>query len=177
MARTDIAEQRIAALKQARAEDSARKRRNVNDTIQRLTDNGTRVTFELVARQAGVSRQFLYGDKALRAAVEQARHQPPVPRSDPPTTEPDGLLTDLMLAREEIKRLRSDNTKLQAKLIERAATAVLDGEDEAVRGLTTRNVELVRETAELRRQLTATNEDLGAARATNRDLMTEINRH
>ena len=178
MARTSTAEQRIAALKRARVEDSARKRRSVTDTIQRLTDNGSRVTFELVARHAGVSRQFLYGDKELRAAIEQARSGPPlVAATQVMTIDADGLQTDLLLAREEISRLRAENTKLKTKLVERAANAVLDGQDEALQNLTTRNPDLVRENADLRRQLAHGQQDLDAARATNRDLMTELNRH
>ena len=131
-----------------------------------------------VARHAGVSRQFLYGDKELRAAVERARREPPaVPPTQATTTDTDGLLTDLLLAREEITRLRAESTKLKAKLVECAASAVLDGQDEALRNLTTRNAELVRENAELRRQLARAHQDLDATRATNRDLMTELNRH
>jgi Family of unknown function (DUF6262) len=178
MPRNDTAERRISTLKRARAEDAARKRRSVADAIQKLADNGSRVTFELVARRAGVSRQFLYGDKKLRAAVENARRQTPAsPRPDiPASTDTAGLQTDILLAREEITRLRAENNKLKTKLIERAASTVLDGQDEAVRGLTARNAELVRECAGLQRQLAAAHEDLAAARATNRDLMTELNR-
>jgi regulator of replication initiation timing len=179
MPRNDTAEQRIATLKRARAEDAVRKRQYVADAIKKLTDNGSRVTFELVARRAGVSRQFLYGDKELRTAVEDARRQ--TPASPPPAitvdTDTAGLQTDLLLTREEITRLRAENNKLKTKLVERAASTVLDGQDETVRDLTTRNAELVRENAELRRQLADSHEDLDAARATNRDLMTTLNRH
>jgi Family of unknown function (DUF6262) len=178
MARTDMTEQRIAALKRARGEDSSRKRRSAIDTIQRLTDNGFRITFELVARHAGVSRQFLYGDKDLRAAIEQARREPPsVTPTQATTSETDGLQTDLLLAREEITRLRAQNTKLKTKLVERAASTMLDGQDQDVCSLTARNAELVRECAGLHRQLDAAREDLAAARSTNRDLMTTLNRH
>jgi len=175
---SNTADRRIATLKQARAEDAARKRRNVADAIQKLTDNGSRVTFGLVARRAGVSRQFLYGDSELRAAVEDARHHTPTtPRANTSVDcDAKGLQTDVLLAREEITRLRAENTKLKSKLVEHAAKAILDGQDETVRALTMRNAELVRECAGLQRQLNVANEDLAAARATNRDLMTELNR-
>jgi hypothetical protein len=178
MPRNDTAGQRIATLKRARAEDAVRKRQYVADAIQNLTDNGSRVTFELVARRAGVSRQFLYGDKELRAAVENARRQAPVSPRPAIAVHADTaeLQTDLLLTREEITRLRTENNKLKTKLIERAASSVLDGHDEAVRTLTARSAELVRENADLRRQLTQTHEDLDAAKATNRDLMTALNR-
>jgi hypothetical protein len=179
MPRNDTAEQRIATLKRARAEDAVRKRQHVGDAIKRLTDSGSRVTFELVARRAGVSRQFLYGDKELRAAVEEARRQTPLfPRLAPAVdTDAAGLQTDLLLSREEITQLRAENSRLKTKLIERAAGAVLDGQDEALRNLTARNAELVRENANLRRQLGEAHQDLDAARSTNRDLITTLNRH
>lgn len=177
MSTDTAADRRTAALHRARAEDTARKHQSVLDTLQRLADNGIRVTFELVARRAGVSRQFLYGDSALRAAVEEARQRPPTaPRRDPAPNDGDGLRTDLLLAREEIQRLRSQNTKIKAKLIERVADEVLDEQEETATRLVTRNAELVRETATLRRQLAAAQQDLDASRATNRDLMTELNR-
>lgn len=64
----------------------------------------------------------------------------------------------------------------RAPTLDQLAKAILDGQDETVRALTMRNAELVRECAGLQRQLNVANEDLAAARATNRDLMTELNR-
>jgi len=173
----DTADQRrIAALQRARAHDAARKRQAVLDALQRMADNGVRVTFDLVARQAGVSRQFLYSDPQLRAAIEEARRRPPPAPHRDTFDDPDGLRTDLLLAREEIKRLRAENTKLKAKLIEHIASSQLGSQDETQRELTARNAELAREANALRRQLTIAHEDLAAARDTNRDLMTELNR-
>lgn len=178
MPTNNTAEQRIATLKRARVAESVRKRQCVADAIKKLADSGSRVTFELVARRAGVSRQFLYGDKELRTAVEDARRQTPAsPRpSIAVGTDTAGLQTDLLLTREEITRLRAENNKLKTKLIERAAGTVLDGQDE-VRNLTSRNAELVRENADLRRQLGEAHQDLDAARSTNRELMATLNRH
>jgi hypothetical protein len=83
------------------------------------------VTFELVARRAGVSRQFLYGDVTLRTAVEEARgNVPTVPRRDTASHDSDGLRTDVLPAREETTRLRAENAKLKTKLVERAADEV-----------------------------------------------------
>lgn len=176
MSTDPAATRRIAALQQARAQDTARKRQAVLDTLQRLAGNGIRVTFESVARRAGVSRQFLYADAELRTAVEGARRRtPPLPRHTAPD-DSDGARADQLLAREEIKRLRAENTKLKAKLVEQVADSQLASDDDAIRELTVRNAELVREAAALRRELTTAQEDLDAARDTNRELMTEINR-
>jgi chromosome segregation ATPase len=173
---TDVAaERRIAALHRARTHEAARKRQDVLDTLQTMTGS-VRVTFDLVARQAGVSRQFLYSDPTLRAAVEQARSRPPSNLSRDVTGDADGLRTDLLLAREEIKRLRSENANLKTRLIQHAASSQLASDDAALRELTVRNAELAREASSLRRQLATAHEDLAAARDTNRDLMTELNR-
>lgn len=174
---TDPAGRRTAALRQARASQSARKRQDVLDALQAMADNGIRVTFDLVARRAGVSRQFLYSDPGLRAAVEQARSKlPSKPLRDVASGDADGLRTDLLLAREEIKRLRSENSGLKTKLVQHVASSQLDSDDEKVRDLTARNAELAREASSLRRQLAAAHDDLAAARDTNRDLMSELNR-
>lgn len=173
----DPAGRRIVALQQARASQSARKRQDVLDALRAMADNGIRATFDQVARRAGVSRQFLYSDPGLRAAVEQSRSNPPSkPARDVTTSDAGGLRTDLLLAREEIRRLQSENSRLKTKLIQHVASSQLDSDDEKLRALTTRNAELAREESSLRRQLTAAREDLDAARDTNRDLMSELNR-
>jgi chromosome segregation ATPase len=176
MSTDPAAGRRIAALCQARASQAARKRQDVLDTLQAMAGNGIRATFDLVARRAGVSRQFLYSDPELRAAVEQARSKPPPSPPRDATGDADGLRTDLLLAREEIKRLRSENARLKTKLVQHVASSQLASDDEKLRGLTARNAELVREESSLRRQLAAAHEDLAAARDTNRDLMSELNR-
>jgi hypothetical protein len=176
MSTDPAAERRIAALHQARAHEAARKRQDVLDTLQTMADNGVRATFDLVARRAGVSRQFLYSDPELRTAVEQARSRPPSNPLRDVTGDADGLRTDLLLAREEIKRLRSENARLKTKLIQHVASSQLTSGDATLRELTARNAELVRESSSLRRQLATAHEDLAAARDTNRDLMTELNR-
>lgn len=173
---TDPAVRRTAALQQARASQSARKRQDVLDALQAMADNGIRATFDLVARRAGVSRQFLYSDPGLRTAVEQARSKPPSKPLPSVTGDADGLRTDLLLAREEIKRLRSENARLKTKLVQHVASAQLDSDDEKLHDLTARNAELAREASSLRRQLAAAHDDLAAARDTNRDLMNELNR-
>lgn len=176
MSTDPAAERRIAALHRARARQAARKRQDVLETLQTMTGNGVRATFDLVARQAGVSRQFLYSDPELRTAVEQARSRPPSNPLRDVTGDADGLRTDLLLAREEIKRPRAENAKLKTKLIQQVASSQLTSDDEALREPTARNAELVREASSLRRQLATAHEDLAAARDANRDLMTELNR-
>ena len=74
---------RIATLNDARSRRSAEKRGAVEDAIMRLRDTRQAVTFVSVAREAKVSRQYLYNNFAdeiseerveTRATPEEYRH-------------------------------------------------------------------------------------------------------
>jgi hypothetical protein len=76
---TSGAERRFASLEDARSRRSAEKRNAVEDAIMRLRDTKQAVTFVSVAREAKVSRQYLYNTFAdeigeereeTRAAIE-----------------------------------------------------------------------------------------------------------
>jgi hypothetical protein len=54
-----------------RRSESARER--VRQAIARLERDGQPITFQSVAREAGVSRQFLYAADALRGEIERLR--------------------------------------------------------------------------------------------------------
>jgi hypothetical protein len=107
---------RTAALAATRADDSRIKRRRSLDALAELEAAGEPVTFPAVARAAGVSTWLVYA-KGVREHVEAARRRQAVPvatqKAD--ATSP-GLKVDLVLAREEIKRLRAEHDKLQHRL-------------------------------------------------------------
>jgi hypothetical protein len=44
--------------------------------LAELADQGAAISFQSVARRAGVSRQWLYGQPELRAQIEQLRQRP-----------------------------------------------------------------------------------------------------
>lgn len=44
--------------------------------LDELAAGGSEISFQAVARHAGVSRQWLYGQPALRAQIEQLRQRP-----------------------------------------------------------------------------------------------------
>ena len=48
-------------------------KRKALDAILVLRSNSEKVNFSTVARQSGVSRNFLYGDEEIRQAIEQQR--------------------------------------------------------------------------------------------------------
>ncbi len=64
-------DRRLATLNDARARRSAEKRVAVEDAIGRLRDSKQVVTFVSVAREAGVSRQYLYNNFADEIGEER----------------------------------------------------------------------------------------------------------
>jgi len=64
-------DRRIATLEDARSRRSAQKRTAVEDAIMRLRDTKQAVTFVSVAREAKVSRQYLYNNFADEIGEER----------------------------------------------------------------------------------------------------------
>ncbi len=104
--------QRAAAV---RHDTAVQRARGVIDDLNRA---GTAVTFTVVARAAGVSRGWLYTQTDLRATITGLRNNGDtvtvVPAAQRATN--DSLLQRLVGARDEITRLRADNTNLREQL-------------------------------------------------------------
>ena len=89
--------------------------------LRRMDKAGTPVTFDAVAKEAKVSRSWLYNQPDLRAEVEhlRARRNPtptgrPVP--DRQRASDASLLRRLESATERIKRLEAENQQLREAL-------------------------------------------------------------
>jgi hypothetical protein len=94
-----------------------------------LVASGRAVSFAGLARDANVSRSWLYRQDELRAEV--ARHRqasPPSPRvrQQGQSASPASLRQQLHAYREEIARLRADNHALQDQLARRLGTERAD---------------------------------------------------
>lgn len=63
---------RLATLNEARQRRSSEKRAAVQDAMKRLNDSKVAVTFVSVAREAKVSRQYLYNNFADEIGVERS---------------------------------------------------------------------------------------------------------
>jgi hypothetical protein len=184
---------RAGALRAARAADSAAKRTRVRETIDRLEAAGTPVTATAVARAAGVSTWLVYAD-GVREHLDAARHRqarPPAIQARPaaggaPPT-PASLRTDLALAREEIRRLRTEHSKLRDRLRLRLG-AEIDGPDPAAlitrvadletlaRKLTAERDARAAEAHQAQRRIRDLEDDLTAARETLRKVIKDNNR-
>ena len=112
----------------------ARHQRTVERAEQALRDldrEGAAVSFQGVARRAGVSRQWLYTQPALRAEIERLRDRPPsiadgVPARQRATEA--SLRQRLETLRVENQRLREENASLKNEL------ALAYGQQRHVRG-------------------------------------------
>lgn len=89
-------------------------------TLRELDKAGAPVTFEAVARHAGVSRAFLYTQTDLRAEIERLRdatRRAPAPAIPAVQRASDAsLLTRLQAASERIRGLTEENNKLRRRL-------------------------------------------------------------
>jgi small-conductance mechanosensitive channel len=95
--------------------------------LRRLDGTGTAVTFEAVAREAGISRSWLYSQADLRAEIQALRTRTRSP-SSPPTPQRQAatdasLLRRLQAATERLRQLEEDNRQLREALAEALGTA------------------------------------------------------
>lgn len=95
-------------------------RRQAVAALRRMDATGKTITFDSVAREAGVSRSWLYAQADLRSEIERlrARHQgqplaPPPQRQRASDT---SLLRRLEAATERIVRLENENRELRDAL-------------------------------------------------------------
>jgi hypothetical protein len=101
---------------------AARHRRAVERAERALRDldaEGAQISFQSVARRAGVSRQWLYTQPALRSEIERLRDQPRgvtdgIPARQRATEA--SLRQRLETLRAENQRLRQENADLKTEL-------------------------------------------------------------
>ena len=129
---------RTPAMLAARAKASHDKRQHVLAAVQALQAAGTPVTPAAVAAAARVSTWLVYAD-GVREHVQAARQRQterghaPEPAAPPARGEPvtqASLRTDLAVAQNEIRRLRTERDKLRGRLRLQLG-AEIDGPDRA----------------------------------------------
>jgi uncharacterized protein DUF6262 len=164
----------------ARRRDSTRRRQRVQDALDQLAAAGQEISVSAVARKAAVDRSFLYRHHDLRAQIH-ARAAAPAASPASTTASKQSLLADLANLREQNQRLRKQNTDLTARLSQVLGEEVFRasgiGRTDDSEALRTRVGQLEQEVLDLRQELEERTDDLDAARAANRDLMTLANRN
>lgn len=96
-------------------------RKQAIKALRRLDGDGTPITFDAVARTAGVSRSWLYANADIRDEIERLRRlrQPATGMSSVPNRQrasDASLLRRLEAATERIRRLEQDNRELREAL-------------------------------------------------------------
>jgi len=162
----------------ARRNDSDRRRRKVLDALDRLRTTGDEITVSAVARTAGVDRSFLYRHHDLRSQILTHAAEPE-PNPSGTRTSHRSLLADLANLRAHNERLRHQNNKLTERLSEILGEQVfhdagLTRTDE-IGTLRERVAQLEQQLLDQRQDLQDRDDELTAARAANRDLMTQLN--
>ncbi|MGW2581296.1 hypothetical protein ACWCYZ_08135 [Streptomyces virginiae] len=165
-------------LARARADDSARRRRRVLAALDDLTRGGQPISVSSVARLAGVHRSLIYRHADLHAAVLTRAAQLPDGPTGPQVSR-NSLLTDLANLTERNTRLAGHVARLEQRLSEvlgqDAWRATGIGAPTDTDALQRKLALLEQEVADLRERLAERDEDLQAARATNRELMGQLN--
>lgn len=173
---------RVQRLRASRAKDSEVKAARALDVVHDLLRAGQRITVAQVAREAAVSTWFVYNQPQVHRAVQdgittqraQGRQHSTVPEAQQVSSA--GLRTDLALAREEIKDLKTERDRLRNR-VQLSLGAELDEANrnvliERVQQLERRNNALEQELSEAKDRITAlegqlreAEDDLTAARA------------
>jgi polyhydroxyalkanoate synthesis regulator phasin len=163
----------------ARRRDTTRRRQRVLSALDQLTAAGQEISVSAVARTADVDRSFLYRHHDLRAQI-YARAAAPASSPASTAASKQSLLADLANLREQNQRLRKQNTDLTARLSEVLGEEVFRasgiGRTDDTEALRARVGQLEQQVLDLRQELEERTDDLNAARAANRDLMSLANR-
>jgi regulator of replication initiation timing len=164
----------------ARQAHSARCRQRVIKALNEAVTAGEEISVSAIARRAGVNRSFLYNHRDLHATVLAKAAEPPSTPTGGPAVSRASLIADLGNAHDRIARLTTENQHLRNRLSEALGEQVWKetglGGPTDIQQLQRRITELEQQAVELRRQLSDRDNELAAARATNRDLMARLNK-
>lgn len=165
-------------LAKARADDSARRRRRVLAALDDLTRDGLTITVSAVARLANVHRSLIYRHSDLHAAVLARAAHPPEGSAGPRVSQ-QSLLADLANLTDRSTRQTQHITQLERRLShalgQDAWRATGLGAPTDIDAFQERIAHFEQQVADLAAQLDERDEDLVAARATNRELMNQLN--
>lgn len=161
----------VDALRRARSRDTADRRKRVARAITHLERAGAALTISGVARTAGVHRSFIHRHPDLAAAIRSA-----TPSTSPPETN----VTERASLHAELANAHAANRRqaIQIRALERQLSELLGQQVALDAGLVPADVdptvlgdriqELEQTVTDLRRELAERDDDLAAARATNR---------
>jgi len=168
------------AMTNGRQADTARRRQRVITTIDKAIAAGADISVSGVARAANVDRTFLYRHRDLLTQIHAAETEPPTAGDTTgPTVTRASLQADLLNAHERAIRLNTRIQQLEKRLSETLGEQAWResglGAPTDIDALNQKITHLEQQVTDLRLRLEERDDDLAAARAANRDLMTRIN--
>lgn len=177
---THTVRSRTEAAVQGRRADTTRRRGRVLAALDEARSSGIDVSVATLAHTAGVDRSFLYRHRDLLTILRAIQAQPGhAPTTATPNVSHASLHADLLAAHERATRLASHIQRLERRLSQALGQQAWSesglGAPADVDELNQRITLLEQRTIDLKIQLTERGQDLDAARAANRELMTRIN--
>jgi hypothetical protein len=170
---------RDGQLQRARRDDSARRRQAVLRALNAAASSGEAITVSGIARAARVHRTFLYRHTDLHAAVLAQAAKPPTTAAGGPGPSRESLLADLANLQQRNARMAATIAALERRLSQALGeTAWREsglGAPVDIDTLQRKIDTLEQTTVALRGELLEREDDLAAARATNRELMARLN--
>jgi Family of unknown function (DUF6262) len=170
---------RTRAMRHGRHTDSARRRQRVLAALNKAAAEGTEISVSGIARAAGVDRSFLYRHRDLLAQIHALQAEPPAGAAAGPAVTRASLQADLLAAHDRAARLNTRVQHLEKRLSEALGEHAWResglGTPTDIDALNRQITHLEQQAIDLRLQLAERDQDLAAARATNRELMARIN--
>lgn len=162
-----------------RRADSTRRRQRVLAALDNAIKDGAELSVTDIARRARVDRTFLYRHRDLLERIHAAETQPPDKPEIGPSVTRASLKADLLAAQQRYARMTARTHQLETRLSdllgEQAWRATGLGAPTDIDQLQQHIVTLEQQVVDLRLQLEERDQDLTAARAANRELMTQLN--
>jgi hypothetical protein len=164
---------------EGRHAESARRRQRVITALDRAIAESTEISASGIARAAGVDRTFLYRHRDLLEKIHALQAGPTVGDNTGPAVTRASLQADLLAAHERAVRLNTRVQHLEKRLSEALGEQTWResglGASIDIDALHQQITHLEQQSIDLQQQLDERDEDLAAARATNRELMARIN--
>jgi hypothetical protein len=168
---------RTAAMAAGRRADTTRRRQRVITALNDAAARGEDPSVTAIARAAAVDRTFLYRHRDLLGQIHALAAEPTTGTTGAPSRA--SLHADLLAAQQRAVRLAARVRQLEQHLSQLLGEKTWResglGAPDDVDELKQRIVHLEQQAVDLRLQLDERDQDLAAARAANRELMTQLN--
>jgi hypothetical protein len=170
---------RTRSMLDGRRNDSMRRRRRVLAAIDQAAAAGDPLSAAAIARAATVDRTFLYRHPDLLEKIHALQADPVPHEHTGPGVTRASLQADLLAAHERAGRLDARIRQLEKRLSQALGEHTWGksglGAPTDIDALHQRITQLEQHNLDLQQQLDERDEDLAAARATNRELMARLN--